>query len=414
MLITYFKDSRTLARYRSGLASLYLENFIVWLEGKGYRRFTIRRHVREVVHFADWTEAEGLGLRDLDRGALNRLCNQLAERNSLRYPCGNQKQICHSASLLIDFLEEIGAVEPPPPCTSTQDPALLLQFREWMRTQRGTLDNTLNEYRRPILDLLDDLGTEPSAFDAIGLRKFLLRRVSCFSSGKWKNLATAVRMFLRFLIARGYCAPGLEHAIPTVAKWRLSSLPKYLSIQDVECLINSCDQSSPLGARDRAILLLIARLGLRAGDVSALKFGDLLWEEGTLVISGKSRRQTRLPLPQGVGEAILYYLRHGRPHKVSDRIFITSTAPFVPISRQAVGQTVARAIRRTGISAPSKGSHLLRHSAATRMLREGVSLPAISALLRHASIETTTVYAKVDIDLLQEVAMPWPEEVQPC
>src|SRR6202035_3949782 len=111
-----------------------------------------------------------------------------------------------------------------------------------------------------------------------------------------KNLATAVRMFLRFLIARGYCAPGLGHAIPTVAKWRLSSLPKYLSIQDVEFLINFCDQSSPLGARDQAILLLIARLGLRAGDVSALKFGDLLWEEGTLIVSGKGRRQTRLPL----------------------------------------------------------------------------------------------------------------------
>jgi integrase/recombinase XerD len=275
------------------------------------------------------------------------------------------------------------------------------------------LDITLNRYRLSIIDLLDDLGTDPSAFDATGLREFLLRRVSCFSQGKSKNLATAVRMFLRFLIARGYCAPGLEHAIPTVAKWRLSSLPKYLSIQDVECLINSCDQSSPLGARDRAIMLLIACLGLRAGDVSALKFGDLLWEEGALAISGKSRRQTRLPLPQGVGEAILFYLRHGRPHKVSDRIFITSTAPFVPISRQAVGSTVFRAIRRTGISAPTKGAHLLRHSAATRMLREGVSLPAISALLRHASIETTTVYAKVDVGLLQEVAMPWPE-VRPC
>ena len=414
MLITYFKDSRTLARCRSGLTNLYLENFIVWLESQGYQRFTIRRHVREVVHFADWAEAEGLALRDLNRGALNRLCSQLAERNSLRYPCGKQRHICHSAFLLIDFLEEIGAVEARPPYTSTQDPTLLLEFREWMRTQRGTLDSTLNEYRRPILDLLDDLGSEPSTFEAIGLREFLLRRVSCFSQWKSKNLATAVRMFLRFLIARGYCAPGLEHAIPTVAKWRLSSLPKYLSVQDVECLINSCDQSSPLGARDRAILVLIARLGLRAGDVSALKFGDLLWEEGTLIVSGKGRRQTRLPLSQEVGEAILYYLSHGRPRKVSDHIFITTAAPLVPISRQAVGQTVARAIRCTGISAPTKGSHLLRHSAATRLLREGVSLPTISALLRHASIETTTVYAKVDVDLLQEVAMPWPEEVQPC
>lgn len=268
MLTTYFKAPRTLARYRSGLANIYLEDFISWLESQGYRRFMIRRHVRGVVHFTDWAEAEGLAVGDLDRGALNRLCSQLEERKSLRCPSGNRRYFCHSACLFVNFLEAVGAVEPYPAHGSTQDPALLLEFREWMRTQRGTLDTTLNKYRLPIIDLLDDLGTEPSAFDAIGLREFLLRRVSCFSQGKSKNLATAVRMFLRFLIARGYCAPGLEHAIPTVAKWRLSSLPKYLSVQDVECLINSCDQSSPLGARDRAILVLIARLGLRAGDVS--------------------------------------------------------------------------------------------------------------------------------------------------
>src|ERR1700739_1718019 len=338
MLITYFKDPRILERYRSGPASIYLEDFIAWLKSQGYRRFMIRRHVRGVVHFTDWAEAEGVAVGGLDRGALNRLCSQLEERKSLRYPSGNRRYFCHSACLFVNFLEAVGAVEPYPAHGSTQDPALLLEFREWMRTQRGTLDATLNNYRLPIIDLLDDLGIEPSAFDAIRLREFLLRRVSCFSQGKSKNLATAVRMFLRFLIARGYCAPGLEHDIPTVAKWRLSSLPKYVSVQDVECLINFCDQSSPLGARDRAILVLIARLGLRAGDVSALKFGDLLWEEGTLVISGKSRRQTRLPLPQGVGEAILYYLRHGRPHKISEYIFITTIAPFVPISRQVVGR----------------------------------------------------------------------------
>src|ERR1700747_843342 len=297
MLTTYFKAPRTLARYRSGLANIYLEDFISWLESQGYRRFMIRRHVRGVVHFTDWAEAEGLGVGDLDRSALNRLCSQLEERKSLRYPSGNRRYFCHSACLFVNFLEAGGGVEPYPAHGSTQDPALLSEFREWMRTQRGTLDTTLNNYRLPIIDLLGDLGTEPSTFDAIGLREFLLRRVNCFSQEKSKNLATAVRMFLRFLIARGYCASGLEHSIPTVAKWRLSSAAKYLSIQDVECLINSCDQSSPLGARDRAILLLIARLGLRAGDVSALKFGDLLWEEGTLVISGKSRRQTRLPLP---------------------------------------------------------------------------------------------------------------------
>jgi len=220
-------------------------------------------------------------------------------------------------------------------------------------------------------------------------------------------------MFLRFLIARGRCAPGLEHAVPTVARWRLSSLPRYLPAEDVERLIHSCDPASLLGARDRAILLLIARLGLRASDVSALKFSDLLWEQGTLIVSGKNRRGTRLPLPQDAGEAILHYLRHRQPHKVSDSVFITVTAPFVPISRHVIRRVVMAALRRAGISAPTQGAHLLRHSVATRLLREGVSLSAIGVLLRHASIETTTPYAKVDVDLLREIALPWPE-VQPC
>ena len=170
---------------------------------------------------------------------------------------------------------------------------------------------------------------------------------------------------------------------------------------------------SLLGARDRAILLLIARLGLRASDVSALKFSDLLWQQGTLIGSGKNRRATRLPLPQDAGEAILHYLSHRQPHKVSDSVFSTVTAPWVPISRHAIRGVIMAALRRTGLSAPTRGAHLLRHSAATRLLRDGVSLAAIGALLRHASIETTTLYAKVDVDLLRELAMPWPE-VQPC
>jgi site-specific recombinase XerD len=260
-----------------------------------------------------------------------------------------------------------------------------------MRAQRGTLDTTLNTSRLPLIDLLNELGAESSTFDAQGLRKFSLRRVNALSPTRAKNLATAVRMCLRFLIAQGRCAPELEHAIVPVARWRLSSLPQYLPAQAVERLIDSCDSSSPLGARERAILLLIGRLGLRPSDVSSLKFGDLLCKQETLIVSGKNRRETRLPLPQKVGEAILHCLSQGRPHKVSDAIFLTTTAPFVPIARQVVGRAVVRALRRTGLSAPSQGAHLLRHSAATHLLRAGVSLPAIGALLRHAPFETTTL-----------------------
>ena len=413
MLNNCFKAPRSLARLRCGPAKPYLDDFITWLESQGYRCSPIRHHVHEVVQFTNLIEAEGLPVRDLDRSMLARLCRDLAEPSSLQYPSGSPRKINHSARLFVNFLCVDGDVALCSSNASTKGPPLLLEFREWMRAQRGTMDTTLKTYRLPIIELLNDLGTDPSTFDAHGLRKFLLRRVNSLSQTRAKNLATAVRMFLRFLIAQGRCAPALEHAIPPIARWRLSSLPKYLPAQDVERLINSCDPSSPMGARDRAIMLLIARLGLRASDVSALKFGDLLWEEGAVIVSGKSRHEARLPLSQEVGEAILHYLRYGRPLKVSHYIFITTKAPSVPISRQVVGLTVARAIHRTGISAPSQGAHLLRHSAATCMLREGVSLSAIGALLRHASIETTTIYAKVDVDLLQEVAMPWPE-VLPC
>jgi integrase/recombinase XerD len=412
MLITDFKNPRTLARCRSGLAHPYLEDFAIWLENQGYRRRTICCHVCEVVHFANWAEAEGLTLRDLNRDALNRLGRQLTKRKALRHPSLHRRHVYQSARVFVSFLEAVGAVDPRS-AEASKDPALLLEFRAWMRAQRGTLDITLNNYRRPLLELLDELGSDPSTFDAKGLRAFLLRRVDGSNQAKSKNIATALRMFLRFLTARGRCAPGLEHAIPTVARWRLSSLPRYLPAEAVERLIASCDPASLLGARDRAILLLIARLGLRASDVSALKFSDLLWEQGTLIVSGKSRRDTRLPLPQETGEAILHYLSHRQPYKVSDSVFITVTAPLVPISRHVIRRVVISAIRRTGVSAPIQGAHLLRHSAATRLLREGVSLSAIGALLRHTSIETTTLYAKVDIDLLQGVAMPWPE-VQPC
>src|SRR5260370_7653735 len=154
-MIVFFKDRGIWGGYGCVLASIYLEDFITWLESQGYRRFMIRRHVRGVVQFTDWAEAEGLAVGDLDRGALNRLCSELEERKSLRYPSGNRRYFCHSACLFVNFLEAVGVVEPYPAHGSTQDPALLLEFREWMRIQRGTLDTTLNNYRLPLIYLLD-------------------------------------------------------------------------------------------------------------------------------------------------------------------------------------------------------------------------------------------------------------------
>jgi site-specific recombinase XerD len=222
-------------------------------------------------------------------------------------------------------------------------------------------------------------------------------------------------MFLRFLIAEGHCPAALLGAIPTLAHWRLSSLPRHLPPEDVERLIASCDVSSPVGLRDRAIMLLLARLGLRAGDIVGLRLQDIDWKNAWISVCGKGRQQTRLPLSREVGGAIVAYLQEGRPSANTDTLFLRSRAPFRALgSHCAVSVLVDRAIRRTGIERPSRGAaHLLRHSLASSMLRQGASLQDIAAVLRHRSVQTTQIYAKVDVTALMQIAQPW-VEVAPC
>lgn len=412
MLTAYFKSASTIARYRAGSAGPHLDRFVDWLVDQGYRRASIRRHVREVVNFAAWSKSVGLGTAPLNHDALTQLHDHLTARGRQRDPSGNHPHIYQSACVFVRFLEVIGAVEPKEVVRAADGFTLFVEFHDWMAVHRGTRNITLASYRLPVENLLRTLG-RPDAYSAQSLREFFLQQVNPTQPAKSKNLATAMRMFLRFLIVRGDCAPGLDFAIPTVARWRLATLPKYLSSASVETLIASCDPSAPLGARDRAILLLIARLGLRASDVSGLQLCQLLWSKGTVRVAGKNRREVELPMPQEVGDAILHYLQHERPRVASEAVFITAVAPFIPITRVVVGKTVARAIRQTGIDAPNRGAHLLRHSAATSMLGDGISLTAIGALFRHSSIETTAIYAKVDVNLLKEVVQPWPGAT-PC
>jgi len=222
-------------------------------------------------------------------------------------------------------------------------------------------------------------------------------------------------MFLRFLISGGRCRAGLLGAIPVLAHWRLSSLPRYLQPDAIERIIDSCDMSSRVGKRDRAILLLLGRLGLRAGDIVQMRLQDIDWKGALIRVAGKGRRQTQLPLSQEVGQAVVAYLQQARPPTSTDALFLRSRAPFRAFqSHAAVSVIVSTAIRRAGIKRPSRGAaHLLRHSIATTMLRQGASLQEISALLRHRSIETTQIYAKVDVSGLQQIAQPWPE-VRSC
>jgi site-specific recombinase XerD len=218
-----------------------------------------------------------------------------------------------------------------------------------------------------------------------------------------------LRSFLRYLRQRGQIATDLAGAVPAIACWSLSGLPKFLPADQVKQVLACCDRTTPVGKRNYAILLLLARLGLRAGEIVALALDDIDWENGDILVRGKGQRLARLPLPSDVGEALVEYLRDVRPAGRTRRLFLRIRAPLRGLaSSVSVDCIVARALKRAGLAPPLKGAHLLRHSLATDLLRQGASLAEIGQLLRHSQPNTTQIYAKVDIEALRGIAVAWP------
>jgi integrase/recombinase XerD len=357
-----------------------------------------------------WANRQGLGTEDLDDRVLKRFGKHLHRCHCHHFSSVNPTEVLAGARLFLRYLQ--GIAKPPirESKPAPEQPELLKSFDAWMRTQRGTSDRTLYNYGLPLRALIRKFGEDLSRLDARLLRRFVLDQSQGVGWAVVKRCTTALRMFLRFLITEERCRPGLLGAVPVVANWRLSVLPRCLPPDDVERLIAYNDRSSAMGKRDRAILLLLARLGLRAGDIVQMHLGDINWKEGWISVTGKSRRQTRLPLSQEVGQALVTYIRHARPSTRDEAVFVRTRAPFRGLgSHAAVSVIVASAIRRAKVKRPARGAaHLLRHSVASSMLRQGASLQEIAALLRHRSVETTQIYAKVDVKALQKIAQPWP------
>ena len=415
MLSKFFESRARIQALRDSPAGSLLESFAQTLSETGYRTKTARRHLRAAEHFIYWTHRQGMPLGKLNEQSVAGFERHLSRCHCPHHGCGDRLTVVRGARLFLTYVRDARITNQRSIKTSVHDPALLSAFCQWMRQQRGICDVTLRNYGIYIRALLQRLGEEPSRFNARRLRAFVLQKSRSCGWGTTKNCATVLRMFLRFLIAEGQCAVGLDAAIPTVAHWRLASLPRYLPPKDVERLIASCDRASAVGRRDRAILLLLARLGLRAGDIVHLRVSDIDWKDASIQVCGKGHRHARLPLSQEVGQAIVAYLKKGRPRINADTVFVSARAPLCPFaSYRAVSDIVDRALRRAGVVRPSRGAaHLLRHSLATSLLRQGTSLQDIAAVLRHSSIDTTQIYAKVDIQSLRQIAQPWPE-VPPC
>lgn len=285
---------------------------------------------------------------------------------------------------------------------------ILVDFRRWALTHRGLRASTVENHGRVLVALLADLGADPATYTVGALRAYVLRQTAARGRSYAKRVVAAMRLFLRYAAAADLAPPGLWESIPTVAVWRLSEMPRYVGPSEVQRIVDAADCRRPTGTRDRAILLLLSRLGLRAGEVAALRFDDIDWERGTVRVAGKTRREDLLPLPQDVGDAVLAYLKHGRPPEPDEHVFL-GIYGWRPLRGIDVAHVVDRAIRRAGVEAPTHGAHLLRHSLATQMLRSGNSLQDIARVLRHRSVETTTKYAKVDVAHLRLVAQPWPQ-----
>ena len=410
MLEDHLKSTITCDRLRSGPADAYIDGFADWLRECGYQaEFALRT----LAGWTDWLAEKSFTGEDFVAG-YEACRKELSERGRVRYQRGPNCNSLRAAAVFIRFLRERGvlqvAQQPLPP--SERWP-LLKQFRQWMLQHRGVTHHTMDGYERYVADFIEALGVVPEHYSAAAVRGFVITRCDGHKVKTAQSITTAVRAFLRFLAATGQCCDGLRHAVPRFACYQLAATPRFLEPEDLGKVIDICNDEDAIGARDRAVVLLLARLGLRASEVAELTFDAIDWDRGRIAVCGKGRRQHWLPLPQQVGDAIVTYLRRGRPPLPVPQVFISALAPRRPMTRHAVSGVVCRALRRAGIEAPHRGAHLLRHSAATAMLRKGVSLAGIASVLRHRSPQTTAHYAKIDFDLLGEIVQPWPETT-PC
>ncbi len=293
--------------------------------------------------------------------------------------------------------------------------SLIECFATHLRDVCGAAESTWELYGSFVRDFLSDKYggsvVDLSCLRAPDLIRYVTERSTRYKPWTVKVVVTALRSFLRFLQSRNLCDGSLAKALPTIPFWRLSGLPRSLSEEQWNNLLGSFDTTTGIGCRDRGIVCCLGFLGLRAGEVAGLSLDDIDWRAGTISIApGKARRAGILPLPMDVGKALVAYLRRGRPLTQTRSIFVRHMRPVgIPMTSDSIRAVVRRAFERTGLDTPSKGTHQLRHTVASRMLQHGATLKEIADVLRHRSIETTRIYAKVNLPMLFEVVMAWPE-----
>ena len=389
-----------------------LDSFLDKLRTEGYVQITIDKYRYGCSTLISWLHISRNRLADIDLHILELfhkrefICSIPGIFHG-RMPCQNKPKWNTEIRGFLRYLVDTGRIIDMD--TRVKYDRLDLDiFRLWLHRNRGISEKSIDTHLKVIAKILPDIGDDIGQYDAESIRNAIILRLDGRSRYYSKRLTTSLRMYLRFLISEGRIKAGLIHAVPTVPEWKLSTLPRYISPDEVACTLAACGDT-PTGRRDRAILLLLSRLALRAGDIVALRLTDIDWNNALLHVSGKSRRETALPLPQDVGDALHDYIVTARPRIAEERVFLLAKAPYRALGGSSTVTAIARsALNRAGVvTHATRGAQVFRHSAATNLLRAGATLDVIGTLLRHQSRKTTAIYSKVDLLMLEDVAQPW-------
>ena len=394
-------DSASRVRVRGPLAA-YSVGFREQLRGQGYADRSAQTHLLLMAEVSRWLDHVGVDVGDFT-------ADRCHEFLGAHHAAG--RRFPRSADGLVPLLEHlqgVGAMPLPGIPARTPGVELVERFGVFLARERGLAAGTIVGYQHVatlMVAALEDLGREVGSLTAADVNGFVLAQCAQRSVASAKNLVTGLRALLRFLHVDGITATSLSGAVVTVSGWN-SGLPRGVDARAIEALRASCDRRTAKGRRDFAILALLTRLGIRAGEVAALELGDIDWRSGEIVVRGKGNRLERLPMPVDVGDALAGYLRRGRPRTEHPQLFVRVLAPHRRLTVGAISVAVHAACVRAGL--PPIGTHRLRHTVATELLRRGAALPEIGQLLRHRSIATTSIYAKVDTVALRQLARPWP------
>lgn len=409
MLENYFVKPAILARHRSDLLGPYLDSFVSYTGALGYPKKTVQRQCFVLRDLGRWMEKNRLGIGDLEDEVVVRYVKERGKPGNLIRSAGGG-----TARIFIEHLRREGVVARPEPVEDDSDLGkLIARYSQHLEQERGLVATTIDYYidtiRRFLIERFGEGPVRLCELTCSDVSDFILNASRSYAPKRIQLFTSVLRSFFRFLLMEGEITVNLAEAVPTARNWRQSSVPKYLPEEDVRKMLECCDRNSVGGRRDYAIMLLLARLGLRGCEIVRLEMDDIDWRAGEIMIRGKGEQHDPLPLLADVGEALADYVQNGRPNCKTRRVFICTRPPFRPMANTSTVTTlVKRAMRKAELHPEVGGPHLLRHSLATRMLRKGATMAEIGQVLRHRSQSTTEIYAKVDFTALRRLTQPWP------